>query len=44
MNLFRWRLDKIINMNHELIRLAKTAPWEAIEASCGEVYSDGLVD
>ncbi len=31
----------IINMNHELVRLAKTVSWEAIEARCGEVYSDG---
>lgn len=28
-------------MNHELVRLAKTVSWEAIEARCGEVYSDG---
>jgi IS5 family transposase len=41
MDLFRSRLDQIINMNHELVQLAKTVSWEAIEASCGEVYSDG---
>ena len=41
MDLFRSRLDQIINMNHELVRLAKTVSWEAIEARCGEVYSDG---
>jgi IS5 family transposase len=41
MDLFRSRLDQIINMNHELVRLAKTVTWEAIEARCGEVYSDG---
>jgi IS5 family transposase len=28
-------------MNHELVRLAKTVSWEAIEARCGEVYSEG---
>jgi IS5 family transposase len=41
MDLFRSRLDQIINMNHELVRLGKTVSWEAIEARCGEVYSDG---
>ncbi len=41
MDLFRSRLDQIINMNHELVRLAKTVSWETIEARCGEVYSDG---
>jgi IS5 family transposase len=41
MDLFRSRLDQIINMNHELVRLAKTLSWEALEARCGEVYSDG---
>jgi hypothetical protein len=41
MDLFRSRLDQIINMDHELVRLAKAVSWEAIEARCGEVYSDG---
>ena len=41
LDLFRSRLDQIINMKHELVRLAKTVSWEAIEARCGEVYSDG---
>jgi IS5 family transposase len=41
MDLFRSRLDQIINMSHELVRLAKTVSWEAIETQCGEVYSDG---
>ena len=41
MDLFRSRLDQIINMDHELVRLAKTVSWEAIEAWCSEVYSDG---
>jgi IS5 family transposase len=30
MDLFPSRLDQIINMNHELLRLAKTLSWEAI--------------
>jgi transposase, IS5 family len=41
MDLFRSRLDQIINMNHELVQLAKTVSWETIEARCGEIYSDG---
>ena len=40
MDLFRSRLHQIINMYHELVRLAKTVSWEALEARCGEVYSD----
>ena len=28
MDLFRSRLDQIINMNHELVRLATTVSWE----------------
>ncbi len=38
MDLFRSRLDQIINMSHELVRLAKTVSWEAIEARCGEEF------
>jgi transposase, IS5 family len=40
-DLFRSRLDQIINMKHELVRLAQAVSWEVIEAKCGEVYSDG---
>ena len=40
-DLFRSRLDQIINMDHELVRLAKTIAWRFIEERCGEVYSDG---
>ena len=42
MDLFRSRLDQIINMTHALVQLAKKVSWESIEARCGEVYSDGL--
>jgi IS5 family transposase len=28
-------------MNHELVNLAKTISWTAIEAKCGEAYADG---
>lgn len=37
MDLFRSRLDQIINMNHEVVGLAKTMSWEAIEARCGRL-------
>lgn len=40
-DLFRSRLDQIINMDHELVRLAKAIAWRFIEERCGEVYSDG---
>jgi transposase, IS5 family len=40
-DLFRSRLDQIINLNHELVRLSKTVSWSVIAAKCGEVYSDG---
>ena len=40
-DLFRSRLDQIINMSHELVKLSKTVSWGAIEAKCGEVYTDG---
>jgi IS5 family transposase len=38
--LFRSRLDQIINMGHELVKLAKTISWRFIEEKCGAVYSD----
>jgi IS5 family transposase len=40
-DLFRSRLDQIINMNHELVRLAAAIDWAHLEARFGEVYSDG---
>jgi len=40
-DLFRSRLDQIINMNHELVRLADAIDWSFLEARFGEVYSDG---
>jgi IS5 family transposase len=40
-DLFRSRLDQIINMKHELVKLAKEVSWSAIETACGEVYTDG---
>jgi IS5 family transposase len=40
-DLFRSRLDQIINLNHELVKLAKTISWGFIESKCGEVYAVG---
>jgi IS5 family transposase len=40
-DLFRARLDQIINMQHELVKLAKAISWRFIEERCGAVYSDG---
>lgn len=38
-DLFRSRLDQIINMKHELVRLAQAIDWSVLEAR--DVYSDG---
>ncbi|OHV81791.1 IS5 family transposase [Ensifer sp. LCM 4579] len=40
-DLFRSRLDQIINMKHELVRLAQTIDWPLLERRFGEVYCDG---
>jgi IS5 family transposase len=40
-DLFRSRLDQIINMQHELVRLAQAIDWPVLEARFGSVYSDG---
>ena len=40
-DLFRSRLDQIINMDQELVRLAKTMAWRFIEERCDAVYADG---
>jgi transposase, IS5 family len=40
-DLFRSRLDQIINMKHELVQLAQAIDWSALEACFGAVYSDG---
>ncbi len=40
-DLFRSRLDKILNMNHELVRLAEAIDWPALEERFGAVYADG---
>jgi transposase, IS5 family len=41
-DLFRARLDQIINLDHELPRLARLIDWRFIEGRCGEAYSDAV--
>ena len=40
-DLFRSRLDQILNMKHELVRLAQTIDWPMLEERFGAVYSNG---
>jgi IS5 family transposase len=37
----RSRLDQIIDMSHELVKLAQAIDWRFLESRFGEVYSDG---
>jgi IS5 family transposase len=39
-DLFRSRLDQIIDMNHPLAKLARTVDWLFLEERFGEVYTD----
>jgi IS5 family transposase len=39
-DLFRSRLDQIIDMNHPLAKLARTVDWGFLEGGFGEVYTD----
>ena len=40
-DLFRARLDQIIDMEHALVRLARTIDWGFLETTFGAVYEDG---
>jgi IS5 family transposase len=40
-DLFKARLDQIVDMNHPLARLARTIDWRFLENSFGAVYSPG---
>ena len=40
-DLFRSRLDQIIDMNHALVKLARTIDWRFLEEQFGAVYTDG---
>ena len=41
-DLFRSRLDQIIDMNHALVKLARTIDWRFLEAKFGAVYTDKI--
>ena len=40
-DLFRSRLDQVINMDHALVKLARTIDWRFLEDKFGAVYKDG---
>jgi transposase, IS5 family len=40
-DLFRSRLDQIIDMRHPLVRLARETDWTFLEGTFGEAYEDG---
>jgi len=40
-DLFRSRLDQIIDMKHALVKLAQTIDWKFLEQTFGAVYEDG---
>ena len=40
-DLFRSRLDQIIDLDHALARLARTIDWRFLEERFGAVYRDG---
>ncbi len=40
-DMFRSRLDQIIDLNHLLARLARAIDWGVVEREMGAVYSDG---
>ena len=39
-DLFRARLDQIIDMDHELAKLARAIDWRFLEEKFGAVYTD----
>jgi IS5 family transposase len=39
-DLFRSRLDQIIDLDHALVKLAKTIAWRFLEERFGAAYSD----
>jgi IS5 family transposase len=40
-DLFKARLDQIVDMYHPLAKLGRTVDWGFLEKSFGAVYSDG---
>ena len=41
-DLFRSRLDQVINVDHALVKLARTIDWRFLEEKFGAVYKDGV--
>ncbi len=39
-DLFKSRLDQIVNLNHALVRLSKAIDWDFLEKKFGAVYDD----
>ena len=39
-DMFRSRLDQMINLDHELARLARLIDWRFLEERCGAAFSD----
>ena len=39
-DLFRARLDQIIDLDHALVRLARAIDWRFLEEKLGAVYTD----
>ena len=40
-DLFRSRLDQIIDMRHPLVKLSREVDWAFLERTFGEVYTNG---
>ena len=40
-DLFRSRLDRIIDLTHALVKLSRAIDWRFLEVQFGSVYSDG---
>ncbi len=40
-DLFRARLDRIVDLSHSLAKLSRAIDWGFLEERCGAVYSDG---
>jgi IS5 family transposase len=40
-DLFRSRLDQVINMDHALVKLARAIDWGFLEEKFGAVYAKG---
>ncbi len=41
-DLFKARLDQIVDLNHPLAKLARTVDWRFLEERFGAAYSDGI--